>query len=82
MNHGGKRENSGRRDGSQNVPKFSSYFTEKEVEEFVRDLFIRAKTSDKIAVFVGEHLFGKAIQPIGGEDGKPIMISFDKSFSE
>lgn len=80
MAHGGKRQGAGRKEGSINVPKLSAYFTQKEVAAFVEDLKERAKKSDRIAVFVGEHLFGKPSQPLGFDEGT-LQLIFDNAFA-
>lgn len=72
MAKGGKRPGAGRQEGSMNIPKLSSFFTQAELEEYVAFLKTRYKESDKIAVFVGEHLFGKAPQPLVGSDGREL----------
>lgn len=74
MAHGGIRKGSGRKVGS--IPlALKDYFTADETKAFVEDLKERAKKSDKIAVFVGEHLFGKAPQPISNADDKPFLVA-------
>jgi hypothetical protein len=71
---GGKRQGSGRKEGSQNLPKLSSFFTDKELLDYVTHLKKRYKKSDIITKFVGEQLFGKAPQPLVGNEGGPIKI--------
>jgi len=78
---GGKRKGAGAYEG-QVRPKFNMYWSEDEISNFMEDLKKRAKKSDKIAVFVAEHLFGKAMQPIGNPDGSPLTISFDPVFKQ
>lgn len=81
-NQKGNTHKAGRKEGSVNLPKFQDYFTQKEIVEFMIDLKERSKSSDKIAVFVAEHLFGKAMQPIGNPDGSPLSITFDSAFNK
>jgi hypothetical protein len=57
-----------------NRPQIRSYFTKKEVEALVEQLKERAKTDSTILKFLGEQVFGKAPQPLTGEDGGPIQI--------
>jgi len=80
MARGGKRIGSGRKEGSINVPKLTAYFTQEEVRQFVEDLKERAKKSDRIAVFVGEHLFGKPAQQVGFDE-QTIQLIFDNAFA-
>jgi len=72
----------GKREGAGNVSqlngwsrKFGDYFTPEEVIAFVADMKERAKTNERIAVWVGEHIFGKAPQPITGtgDDGEIVL---------
>ena len=76
---GGKRANAGRKKGDY-VPlvDFRSYWTDEEKESFFEYLKKRARKSDKIAIFVGEHLLGKAPQPVTGEQGGPVEITVVK----
>lgn len=73
---GGKRKGAGRKTGSMNIPKLSSFFTDKELRQYIAHLKKRYKKSDKIAVFIGEQLFGKALQALehSGKNGEAIKI--------
>lgn len=50
------------------------FFTVDEMVTFVENVKQRALTSDKLALFILEHTFGKAPQPVVGDDGGPIKI--------
>ena len=60
--------------GSTTRPQLRSYFTEEEIQQLAADLKERAKTDSSILKFLGEQVFGKAPQPLTGEDGEPIAI--------
>lgn len=77
---GGKRIGAGRPKGARTLIKAIDYFNPKELKAFWADLRKRAKTSDKIALYFAEQFTGKAMQPVTGEDGGPIVIKFDDSF--
>ncbi len=70
-----------RKAGSQNLPKLSSFFTQKELEQYVKHLKARYPFSDKVAVFVGEQLFGKPSTALVNEDGKPFFIEISEAVS-
>lgn len=71
---GGRQPGSGRPKGSTTRPRLIDYYTKKELDEFMEGLKESAKTDNKIKIFVGEHLMGKAIQPIAGDVDNPLTI--------
>lgn len=71
----------GKRPGAGNVStlngwsrKLGDYFTPEEVIAFMDDLKDRAKKDSKIAIWVADHIFGKAPQPIEGTGEKGEII--------
>lgn len=80
MKNGGKRKGAGVKEGSVR-PKITDYWTQEDIAEYFEDLKERAKTSDTLAKFVGEQLMGKAVQPIGNDGDRPLMVSFDNAFA-
>lgn len=83
MARGGKKGNKGgRKEGSQNLPKLSSFFTVQERDAFVTHLKRRALKSDKIAIFVGERLFEPKPTPIDANLSGNITITFDNAFKK
>lgn len=72
--HGGKRKRAGRPKGSTKRPQIRDYFTADDVEKLVAELKKRAKKDNSILKFLGEQMFGKAVQPISGPDDGPIKI--------
>jgi hypothetical protein len=81
MAKGGKRIGAGVKEGSIR-PHISQYWTEDEIRDFFRDMYKRAKKSDRIAVWCGDQLSGKAPQPLSNPDGTPLVISFDSTFKK
>lgn len=81
MARGGKRQGAGRKPGSTVRPVLRTFYTQAEIKAYVDDLKERAKTDARLKVFEGEHLFGKAVQPIGNDETGSLIISFDKTFS-
>lgn len=65
----------GRPKGSTSRPVLRDFFTKKEIKDFVEDLKEKAKTDMYIKKFLAEQIFGKALQPIGGEEGQPIKVA-------
>jgi hypothetical protein len=81
MAKGGKREGAGNKAGSIR-PKITDYWSQDDIQEYFDHLKENYKKSDRLAVFVGEHLMGKAVQPIGNDNGQPLLISFDQAFKQ
>jgi len=77
---GGNRKGAGRPKGSTTRPQIRSYFTKEEIELFVEDLKETAKTDPGIKKFLAEQIFGKAVQPIGNDEGQPLIVQFDSTF--
>ena len=71
----------GRPKGSTSRPQIRDYFSDQEIRELVENAKEKAKTDPLLLKFLVEQVFGKAIQPIGGEEGQPITFKFDDSFT-
>lgn len=71
----------GRPKGSTTRPQLRDFYSDKELEEFIKDLKKKAKTDTNIQKFVAEQIFGKAVQPIGNDDNKPFILQFDNAFT-
>mgnify|MGYP000644483436 CR=1 FL=1 len=69
----------GRPKGSGAKPHISDYWTPKQIKEFYRNLYDRAETDARIAVWCGEQLSGKAAQPISNDNNEPFRIAVDIS---
>ena len=74
---GGKRKNAGNKEGSVR-PNFSAFWTQKEILAFMDWVKDNYKTDHRLAVWAGDHLFGKAPQPLTGEEGNPIQVIFER----
>lgn len=73
--NGGARPGAGRPKGSTTRPQLRNYFTDKEIKELVEQLKERAKTDSTVLKFLGEQVFGKAPQPLTGDDGESIVVA-------
>jgi hypothetical protein len=80
MAKGGARPGAGRPLGSKNKYSIHDFFTKKDVEEFIEFLKANYMEDPKLMVWLGEHLFGKAVQPLANDNGQPLMIAFDPHF--
>lgn len=82
MAKGGKQPGAGRPKGSTNRKQFWQYWSQEEIEEFVEFCKSTYMADMRTQVWVGEHLFGKAPQPITGADGGELVIQFDSAFKK
>lgn len=71
MAKGGARPGAGRPKGSKMLD-LRDYMKEKDIKEFFTYLMTTYQTDSRIAVWVADHLFGKAPQPLTGADGGAI----------
>ena len=76
-NHGGKREGAGNKEGSVR-PNFYKFVDQDEVREFMDWVKKNYKKNPRLAIWYGEHLFGKATQPVSGENGEPLTFVITK----
>lgn len=67
--------------GATNRPQFWTYTTEVERKDFAAWVKKEYKHDPYLAKWYGDQLFGKAIQPIGNEDGQALLIKFDNAFA-
>ena len=72
----------GRPKGATNRPQFHTYATEIERKEYFNWVKDNYKKSPELAKWYGDQLFGKAMQPIGNDNGQPLVIKFDSAFNE
>jgi hypothetical protein len=76
---GGKQPGAGRPIGSIKKPRLSDYLSEEQVKKLVKKaLDMAGEGNETMLKFILEQHFGKAIQPIGGEDGGPIQVTVIK----
>lgn len=73
-NRGGKRQGAGRPKGSGNKPNISEFLKKKDIEEFVTHILKAYKDKPELAKWLGDHIFGKAVQPIAGDEDNPLTV--------
>jgi hypothetical protein len=74
MAKGGARPGSGRKKGSTTVPQFRNYVSDVERKKFVEFILDSYMGDMRLAVWLGDQLFGKAPQPLTGDKDNPIYI--------
>jgi hypothetical protein len=74
MARGGKRTGAGRPEGSKNKLSIRDYMKKNDIEEFFEFVLSTYKESEKLTIWLGDQLIGKATQAISGPDGGPIKI--------
>jgi len=74
MARGGKRQGAGRPKGSGNKRHILDYWEIEDIHEFFQNLKKRYKKSDRLAVWIGDQISGKAVQPIAGDPENPIKV--------
>lgn len=74
MAKGGKRPGAGRPVGSTNKLSLRDYMKKADIEEFFEFVLSTYKESEKLTIWMGDQLIGKATQSISGPDGGPIEI--------
>lgn len=72
---GGKRQGAGRPVGTPNKLQLRDYLTQDHINEFIEYLIDNYKESDKLMMWMGDHLFGRAPQAITGADGGPLEVT-------
>jgi len=71
---GGKRPGAGRPVGSKNKLSLRDYMKKEDIEEFFEFVLSTYKESEKLTIWMGDQLIGKATQAITGPDGGPVQI--------
>jgi hypothetical protein len=71
---GGKRPGAGRPVGSKNKLTLRDYMKEEDIKEFFEFVLGTYKESEKLTIWMGDQLVGKATQALTGPDGGPIEI--------
>ena len=56
-------------------PKFTDYWKQKDIVDYFDWVRKNYKKNPRLATWVGDHLVGKAVQPIGNDGDKPFMVS-------
>ena len=71
----------GRPFGSTTRPQLRDFISKEDVKKIINEAKKKAKEGDTTMLrFILEQIFGRAIQPIGTEDGKPLIVKFDIAF--
>lgn len=81
MAQGGKRIGAGNKAGAIR-PSIREYWSQKDINDYFVFLKKNYKKDPSLIKFVGEQLMGKAVQPIGNDEGKPLLVSFDPAFKK
>ena len=72
----------GRPKGTTTRPIIRDFLSDEKVSELVAIAVARAEEGDSnLMKFLLEQVFGKAVQPIGNDGGKPLIIQFDGAFT-
>jgi hypothetical protein len=73
----------GRPKGSTTVPQFRNYVSDAERKKFVEFILDSYMGDMRLAVWLGDQLFGKAPQPLTGGDGLgPIAIEISEAVAK
>lgn len=81
--HGGSRTGAGRKTGSKTTPQLRDFVSEKQRKAFIAHMLKAYPESDRIATWVGDHLFGKAPQTIELDaDVREALTLDDKQFTQ
>jgi hypothetical protein len=87
MAKGGARPGAGRPKGSkyldlQQLLKKQGEIDDKDyIQEYIEYLIANYKESDKLMIWMGEHIFGKPVQPVEGELNGELTLTFDNAFT-
>lgn len=73
MARGGRRKGNGVKKGSIR-PDFCDYLTAKEIKDTVLWVKENYKTDSQLKTWYLDHIFGKAVQPLGNDGDKPFLI--------
>ena len=65
----------GRPVGSTTRPQFYTYIDETDRVAFVKWAMAKYKEDPQLAKWVGDQLFGKAVQPIGNDGNEPFKVA-------
>lgn len=74
MANGGKRPGAGRPKGSAML-RLHDVMKKRDIDEFVEYLLNSYMDEPRIALWMADHIFGKAPQPVTGPDGGPIQVT-------
>lgn len=63
-------------------PKIGEYTSQQDVIDYMTWVKKNYKKNTKLAVWYGDHLFGKATQPVEGSMNGTMTLVFDDSFKK
>jgi pantothenate kinase len=73
----------GRPKGSTVRPQLRDFLTQAQVTRLTNKAYDMAEEGDStILKFMLEQIYGKAVQPLGNDDGKALLVKFDNVFNE
>ena len=84
MKHGGRRKGAGakRKWDSKNRPTIFDFWTDADISEYFEFLKDNYKEDMRLMQWTGDHLLGKAPQPIDAEMSGTLEIKFDSAFKD
>jgi|TARA_Y100000310_G_scaffold314525_1_gene363984 hypothetical protein len=80
MARGGKQLGAGRPKGSKTRPQLRNYISEDQIKEFAQFIIDEYRKKPELARWLGDQVFGRAVQPLGNDDGNPLIVEFHKVF--
>ena len=81
MAKGGRQPGAGRPKGMTNRPVFRNAVTEAQANRLIAKAIAMADEGNETMLkFCLEQIYGKAVQPIGNDENKTLVVSFDNSF--
>lgn len=76
MAHGGKRAGAGGKKGSIR-PNFNMHWSQEDIAAYMQWVKENYQNDIRLATWVGDHLFGKAPQPISGDEDNPLTVKVE-----
>lgn len=71
--NGGKRPGAGRKPGSKSLV-LRDLLSKKDIQTFLEFLLANYMEDSKLMIWMGDHIFGKAPQPLTGDPNSPLEI--------
>lgn len=81
MAKGGKRKGAGRKWGSRDRPTIFDFWSDGDIEEYFEFLKDNYKEDMRLMQWVGDHILGKAPQPVDADVTGTVEIKFDNAFA-
>lgn len=78
MARGGARPGAGKPKGTTNRPVLRNALTPQKITALLNKAVSLADSGDSVMLkFLLEQIYGKAVQPIGGDDEKPLVLQIN-----